>query len=70
MKLQVVWKRGPQLDKSQEVELNEFEPDHDMKDIFTKVSSFYTRDTVTWEPKMCNIMVYRNDSDESIMLAD
>lgn len=41
-----------------------------MKDIFTKVSSFYTRDTVTWEPKLCNIMVYRSDNEESIMIAD
>jgi len=37
--------------------LNEFENDTEMTDIFTKVSSFYSKDNITYEKKFCSFVV-------------
>jgi hypothetical protein len=53
----VVWKRGPEQQQSQTIELNEYEIDADLTEVFTKVSSFYSKDNVTYEGKYCNIVI-------------
>ena len=40
-----------------------------MKDSFSKVSSFYSKDQVTYEPKLCNFIVSRLDHGELIPVA-
>lgn len=62
IELCVVWKRGPESQKSQVYELNEIEHDTDMTDIFTKVSSFYSKDNITFEKKMCNFGIMMVDN--------
>jgi len=67
--LRVTWKRGPETQLSADYDLNEFEVDAEMNDSFTKVSSFYSKDQVTYEPKFCNFIVNRVDKDELIPIA-
>jgi hypothetical protein len=39
--------------------LNEIEVDADLEDIMSKVSSFYSKDNITFEKKMCNFIVMK-----------
>lgn len=41
------------------IELNEYEVDTEMEDIMTKVSSFYSKDHVNFEKKVCNFIVMK-----------
>lgn len=50
--VQVIWKRGPEIQEGKKVDLNNIEVDAELEDVFTKASSFYTSGGV-WEPKMC-----------------
>jgi len=59
----IVWKRGPEKQNSSKVELNEFEVDADLEDVMSKVSSFYSKDHVTYEKKMCNFCIVKVDED-------
>ena len=58
VKVQIVWKRGPE---EQAGELYEMGPDAtevECKDRFVKVSSFYSKDErITHEPKTCEILL-------------
>jgi hypothetical protein len=55
--LEIIWKRGPQADKSPLFSIDsnssEIELDHE----FSKVSSFYTSDNLSFEEKKCIIQV-------------
>mmetsp|Transcript_16449 Transcript_16449/g.27915 ORF Transcript_16449/g.27915 Transcript_16449/m.27915 type:complete len:86 (+) Transcript_16449:28-285(+) len=52
--LQVVWRRGPKVDLSEQVELNEIQIDSELSDTFNKVSSFYSKDGGNiYQPKLC-----------------
>lgn len=66
IKLQVVWKRGPEKQSSNEVDLNEYEIDTEMNDVMSKVSSFYTKDQVTFQPKLCNFIIVRPETEKEI----
>lgn len=54
--LAVVWKRGPQTDRSQQYDVNEIEVDADATDVFTRISSFYHKDTAV-APKGCDFQI-------------
>lgn len=56
---QIVWKRGPEKQCSHKIELNEFELDSDLEEVMSKVSSFYSKDTITYEKKDCNFIVMK-----------
>lgn len=55
----VVWKRGPEKQSSNKLDLNEFEIDADMSDVMSKVSSFYSRDNVAFDKKFCNFIIMK-----------
>jgi len=38
-------------------DINEYEIDTDMTDVFSKVSSFYSKDGVSYESKFCNFVI-------------
>lgn len=44
----IVWKRGVEKQKSGEIELNEFELDCELDEVMSKVSSFYSKDNITY----------------------
>lgn len=48
------------------MELNEYEIDSEMEDVMSKVSSFYSKDNVTYQPKLCNFAVVRSDTNAEI----
>ena len=45
------------MDVSNFIELNEYEEDADMNHVFNKVSSFYSKDHITFEKKMCTVII-------------
>lgn len=53
-----VWKRGPQTDKTQMYDVNEIEVDAEATDVFTRISTFFTKgnDLI---PKLCDFQVMR-----------
>lgn len=55
--LVVEWKRGPESQQTNPIELNDLIPDNDMDDELSKVSSFYTKDGSKYEKKMCNFIL-------------
>ena len=36
----------------------------------TKISSFYSKDNIEWEKKMCNFVIKMKDGSESMLLCD
>ena len=61
--LYVVWKRGPQTDKTKKYEVNDIEVDAEANDVFVRVSSFYSTST-TVVPKGCDFQVFFVDQNE------
>ena len=55
--LVVEWKRGPESQQTRPVELNDIVPDHEMNDVFSKVSSFYSKNNGKYEKKVCNFIL-------------
>lgn len=55
--LEILWKRGPQADKSPLFSIDSSSSQIDLDHEFNKVSSFYSSDNVTFEDKMCIIQV-------------
>ena len=74
IQLKVLWKRGPETSTSQAVDFNQYTLEHDMGDVFTKVSSFYSKDGLDhissfWEKKDCQFIIDKVDGGESIQIA-
>lgn len=58
LQLQLFWKRGPQQDKTNIFDLNELEVDATLNEVFSKVSSFYTKDEgATYEKKTGSLIL-------------
>ena len=62
--VQVVWKRGPEEQAGEWVDLNYIEVDADLQDEFSKVSSFYKASAAaeTHEPKTCEFLLKMRNS--------
>ena len=56
--LQLMWKRGPQEDKSEQYEINSIQEDTDVDFLFSRVSSFYMSGK-KYERKTCEFHIYR-----------
>ena len=53
-KFQIQWNRGKDMkEQGNVVSINNIENEVQCSDIFKKVSSFYSKDGISWEPKMC-----------------
>ena len=55
MSIQVVWRRKHDTQRSQFVELNEFEVDAKMSDVFARESMFYSKNGETYDKKLSQI---------------
>jgi hypothetical protein len=62
--VQVVWKRGPEEQKGEWVDLNYIEVDADLNDEFSKVSGFYKANASaeTYEEKKCQFVLNMRNS--------
>ena len=62
--VQVVWKRGPEEQKGEWVDLNYIEVDADLQDEFSKVSGFYkaSASAETYEEKKCQFVLNMRNS--------
>ena len=62
--VQVVWKRGPEEQKGEWVDLNYIEVDADLNDEFSKVSGFYkaSASAETYEEKKCQFVLNMRNS--------
>jgi hypothetical protein len=70
--VQVEWQRGPTTEKSNKYDLNNIEVDVEMTDVFSKVSSFYSKDGgQTFEPKLCHfhILLFGPEDEEGKRIA-
>ena len=64
-KVQIVWKRGPETQESEVIELNPYSAEVELNERFVKVSTFYSKDErITHEPKVCDILLMRVDEDD------
>ena len=74
--MQIQWKRGPQTETTSKFEYKG-EKTYKLIDSFVKISSFYYKgndemfaDTITYEPKTCNIQLDQiNSNGETLMIA-
>jgi hypothetical protein len=64
-KVQIVWKRGPETQESEIIELNPYSAEVELNERFVKVSTFYSKDErITHEPKVCDILLMKVDEDD------
>ena len=62
--VRVIWKRGPEEQQGEWVDLNYIEIDADLNDEFSKVSGFYKASATaeTFEAKKCNFILRMKNS--------
>jgi hypothetical protein len=66
-KVQVVWKRGPEEQEGELIEMGPDATEVECKDRFVKVSSFYSKDErITHEPKTCEIILQTVSEEDEI----
>ena len=64
-KVKIIWKRGPETQESEVIELNPYSPEVELNERFVKVSSFYSKDErITHEPKTCDILLMKVDEED------